>query len=338
MSGSFLLWNTRRDFLANCAHLARMVYFTKKPPDLAARRQALVAEIQIAEQTLATARRAVMDAGKAGWALDKRTPVNARAREAEIDLDGLQNALSDLDAEITAAAEQARVAADEAQRKQTARALTAAAEKLEAAFAPLPDALEAGRAAYTELEHLLGSSGLPVLLQNLALEIPNAVVFHVAELRARAERTLHGDAPACLPAPFIPEIVKTEPAAPPTIQIFSLQNLQWKGGHCGAHQIHALPVYAAKEALRRHVALEADSQEAQAIIHNLQGLPHLLDVKVIDLERDPHTVTVYSASGKKLRDVSPKPFENYRAGEEPKKVWIDRGPEPKPGGPNDDVL
>jgi hypothetical protein len=83
------------------------------------------------------------------------------------------------------------------------------------------------------------------LLGNLSVEIPVAVELFISELRARADQTLAGTAPATLPAPPVLTVVNEEPLKMPTITVFSLERLSWlvdgKRESCGAYQIHGLP-------------------------------------------------------------------------------------------------
>jgi len=88
------------------------------------------------------------------------------------------------------------------------------------------------------------------------------------------------------------------------------------------------------------LAILPDSPRAREIIKNPVGMPHLWNPqKIVDLDRDPRLVSVYDHNtGRHIRDELPTEFENYRANEPPRKVWIERGPEPEPepgGGPND---
>jgi hypothetical protein len=313
-----------------------MALFTKKPLDLSAKRAALVARLHTAETRLAELRQQAVTAARNGTPLDA-----AAAWQAQFDLDALQAALAEIDRERAAQEAQAIQEADEAQRKQTAQALHAAAAEFEQAFAPFAEVMRQGHAAYAKFEHLLGSSGLPTLLQNLAVEIPAAIAIHAAELRARAARVREGTAPPSLPAPPQLEIVKVEPVAP-TISIFSLQSLQWRDAAgrlevCGPFQIHALPVKAAKTALARNLALEPASPRAQAIIHGKDGQPHLLDPgKTYDLDADPNEKKQTGPGGP--GPLRPAPQIQVIDRGPPRTAHFAKGPEPKPGGPNDDVL
>lgn len=318
-----------------------MALFQKKTPNLPSRREALLTRLQAAETKLATLRAAAVAAASAGTPLDA-----ASAWQAQFDVDALQAALVQLDAELAAAAERERIEADRKEREATAKALMAEADGLEKDFAPFPEVMRAGVAAYAQRAHLLGASGLPTLLENLAVEIPNAIAIHAAGLRARAEQTLAGSAPASLPQPFVPEVVKTEPA-PDTIEVFAAAvDLVWKDHRgqpqrLGVYQIGRLPVHAATIALQENLAFKLDDARYTAMREEARktGWPHQHDPGAIrDLDRPAGTLAIYSSSGRKLRDEAPsKPFANIREHEPVKEVWIDRGPEPKPGGngPND---
>jgi hypothetical protein len=126
------------------------------------------------------------------------------------------------------------------------------------------------------------------------------------------------------------------PVPATTIKIFSLGSLQWldergRRQSCGPHGIHALPVAAAKIALKRNLAYTLNDSRYLSMRETAKkvGWPHLADpTTIVDLDRDPNTVEIYSSGGKKLRDEIPfdTKFQNYRENEPARKVWLDGDP------------
>ena len=163
--------------------------------------------------------------------------------------------------------------------------------------------------------------------KKLLVELPPSIEILVGELRGRAQHTLSGTAPPSLPAPPKLEVVPEPPPAP-SVQVFTLESLQWCGERgrresCGPFQIHALPTPVAKIALARGLALKPDSKRAQAIIHNKAGLPHLTDsTKTFDLDRPEGTVEVYR-DGRKVREEPQQRFTPLDRGP-PRQAWVDR--------------
>ena len=319
------------ELLAKSVHFFRMAPFLKKS-DPAAKRAALLARLPLAEAKLTELRAKAVAAAREGSVLDAEG-----AWKAEFELNALRAALIEIEREITEAAETARLAAEKTEREATAKALHAAATEFEAAFAPLPEALHVALASFEKWRHLLGNSGLPTLLENLAVEIPQAVAVFTAELHARAQRTLDGDAPASLPAPPQLTVITPEKAAP-TIQVFSLQSLQWRDERgapqvAGPFQIAALPAAKAKVALQRHWAVEPASPEAQQIIKGAQ--PHIFDPgKIHDLDLDPHAPKVINPLGK-ITAQPPIPGFTVIDRGPPQPARFVKGPAPRPGDPND---
>jgi hypothetical protein len=182
----------------------------------------------------------------------------------------LRNALAQLDAEAAEAKEAERQKADKAERQATAKALEDAADELEKGWlSSFKLAAENGAAIYNRHIHLFGPSGLPVLLGNLAVEIPSAVSVHAAGLRQRAAAVLGGNAPPTLPSPPKLEVIRPEPE-PPTIQILTLQTIACRDASgerrvYGANGIHALPPAAAKTAMQRNLGIEPDSERGREL-------------------------------------------------------------------------
>jgi hypothetical protein len=169
------------------------------------------------------------------------------------------------------------------------------------------------------------------LTANLHRELPPGIELMIAEIRARAEATIAGKAPATLPAPPKLEIVAPEPESP-TISIFSLESLSWldKGvrAGCAPFQIVALPIEAGKIAMERGLAIEPNSPRYVAMREEAKrtGWPHLTDAqKVYDLDRDPSTTSVYSSGGRKLRDE--QTFTQMDRGPPRKASWVNPAPE-----------
>ena len=234
----------------------------------------------------------------------------------------MRAAIEQAEIERAEAEELARQSADKAQREETAKDLHKIADDLEKDVASVPSVLQSLHEAYEAAGPVLPLSGLPQLLQNLSVEIPEIVAGDVGALRARADQTLQGTAPPNMPAPPVLTIIgEVEPLAPVTVSIFSLESLSWidergQRQNCGAFQIRDLPVKAAQIALVRGLAIDPTSPRYKAIREQARtvGWPHLSDpTKIFDLDRDPNTATVYSSGGKRLRD-------------EPTFTQIDRGP------------
>lgn len=178
-----------------------------KPADLAARRDDLQARLSVAEDRLQSLRAdAVTVASSNPDALPALSePCLSRT---EFEIAALTEALRQAEQAIEMAEEAARQEADKAQREATSRGLHLMADALELAAAPVPDALQGLREAFEAASHVLGASGLPQLLQNLSVEIPEVITGFVGEIRARADQTLAGTAPPTVPAPFVPTIIR----------------------------------------------------------------------------------------------------------------------------------
>jgi hypothetical protein len=306
--------------------------FLKKPPvDLNTRRIDLQQRLQNAETALETLRRDAV--ASANDDPDKLADMASAAFQAEFESNAIRAALDQLDIEIAQAAERTRLADDRKVREQTSRDLNAMADRGIKIIRPLVDALAAVHVwLQDDAEAVLGVVGMKELTANLHRELPPGIELMAAEIRARADATLAGRAPATLPAPPILEVVREEPP-PPTIQVFALERLSWldergQRRDCGPFSYHALPPKAAKIALARGLALEPDSMRVKEILSNKHGLPHLVDpMKTYDLDRDPNTVEVFRG-GKKIGEETPQ-FQPYDRGP-PRQVFVTRPPEPEP--------
>jgi hypothetical protein len=315
-----------------------MGIFKKSPVE---RRAALAAQLAAAEAALDKARAAAVQAAVDGAADATQATAEAKIHAAEIHVEVLRNALAELDRQSAAAETAALHAKDRALREETSRRLHKLADQLEKTVAPLPDVLLDLKSSVDSCGSILGPpGGLPTLLENMSKEIPTAIALFVGELRARAEATLAGSAPAGLPAPPILEVVRPEPE-PPTIQLFTLQSLTWldergQRQRCGPFQILSLPVEVAKRALDRQppLALDPESERARNMRASNKNLPHVADpTKTYDLDEDPNLPRVVTRQG--IRPLAPEPtFQPYDRGP-PKQVFIQR-PEPKPAGPDEE--
>jgi hypothetical protein len=305
--------------------------FKKKPKigDLTARRDDLAARLSAAEDRLTKLRAEAVAA--AGVAPEKLGALSESAFRAEFEINALRAAIEQAEHEAAEQEEAARREADRLQREATARELHALADTLELAVAPLPDALEGLRVAITAAQDVIGDSGFTVLLGNLRDEVPAAMKIFVAEIRGRAAQTLTGTAPATLPKPFVPTIIKDEPLPETVIFVLNVK-IAWpvdghgKRAYLGAYQIGSVPEFWAKVAMERGLAIDptGDRYKAMRAEAGRTGWPHIADeMAVRDLDRDPNAATFYNrVTGKKVRDEIPK-FENYRENESPRQVGID---------------
>ena len=122
-------------------------------------------------------------------------------RKAEDDAKAALNALARLDAEIAAAEEKERIAADRKVREATSRHLHALADRLEKQSKAFLDAIPRFAETLDEVAGL-GSpemtefSGLVPLLGHLQVEAGMLLVEHASLVRSRAAATLAGTAPA----------------------------------------------------------------------------------------------------------------------------------------------
>lgn len=302
--------------------------FLKKPPvDLNARRIDLQQRLQSTETALANLRRDAV--ARANDDPGKLSDMAAAAFQAEFESNAIRAALDQIDLEIAQAAEKARLDADRKLREQTSRDLHARADRGEKIIKPLTDALAAVHAwLQDDAEVILDVVGMKELAENLHRELPPGIELMVAEIRARAEATLAGKAPAALPAPPILEVVREEPQATETIEVFANESLCWKD-HRGqlarldVQHIGQLPVHAAKIALARNLAYKLDDPRYLTMRETAKkvGWPHVLDPqRVIDLDRDPNTVSVYSSGGRKVRE---EPVFEVMASQPPRQAeWI----------------
>jgi hypothetical protein len=249
----------------------------KKTKTLDERRQDLAFKLQKAQDDLSGARHNAVQAALAGAGDAEQAGAEDKIHRAEIHTLTLENALLAMDVEIAEAQEAERVAADQAQRQETADDLEQRAVLLEKASAPLAKTLGELKAALDECIPVVGEIGMPGFIGELVKTLPDGCAVIAAEVRARAAATRNGTAPATLPKPFIPQIV-TEPVESPTISIFALENLSFRDEHgqrrtVSAFHIEALPADRAQIALKRNLAVLPDSAHAQAIIKNPHGLP-----------------------------------------------------------------
>jgi hypothetical protein len=302
--------------------------FKKKPKPIEPAE--LSARLTAAEARLQSLRVEAIDAATSDP--DKLPALSESAARLEFEINALTEALRRAEVERAAAEERDRLEADRLQRQQTARDLRTLADALELAVAPLPDVLEGLRVAIDAILPIVGPNGLPDLLRNLGAEIPSAVELFAAEIRARADAVLQGRAPATLPAPFVPSVVREEEPPLPEITVFVLQpRVTWpvdahgRRQSLGPFQIGGVPEFWADIALKRGLAiLPTDSRYATMRAEAAKtGWPHVPDpMAVRDLDRDPNTVQVFSSGGRKLRD-EPTSFENYRKYEPPREAEID---------------
>ena len=177
-----------------------------------------------------------------------------------------------------------------------------------------------------------GAGNFPEFLANLEREAPAICSDFAERLRALAKDTVDRKAPPSLREPFVPAIV---PPSPKLTRVFALRNLVWAGGgHASAYEFGELPPRYADEAIRRGAACSPDDPR----VKNLWGKGISQDpFKVVDLDVPADRVTVLNASsGRVIGYETPlEAFKNYRAGEEPKQVFVARGPDPEPGGPDE---
>jgi len=323
-------------------------FILKRPAQsLDERRQArtdLAHRLQKAQDDLSGARHYAVQAALAGANDTEQAVAEDKIRRAEIHALTLENALLAIDVESDEAEQAKRLAADQAQPKATADDLESRANKLEKAAAPLAGMLADLKEALDGCVPVVGEIGMPGFVAELVKTLPDGCAVIAAEVRARAAATLAGSAPATLPKPFVPQIVETPKG--PTMEVFALEHLKWRPSapgelsHADAFHLVALPSHYAEIALERHVACLPDDPRVQAIIKNKHG-PSAGVPKTIDLDKDPRTVSVYShSSGKHLRDELPagaEPFENFRANEPVRKVFVTKPSEPKPGPSDPDA-
>jgi hypothetical protein len=152
-----------------------------KPADPADRRADLAARLTAAEDRLTKLRADAVSAASTNP--DQLAALSEQAARAEFEADVLSHAIDQTEQVIEEAADLARQEADRAQRETTAAALNAMADRR------------------TEIGDILGAGGtmLPFLV-NLREQLPASAMFHVEELRTRAQAVLDGNAPPCLPA------------------------------------------------------------------------------------------------------------------------------------------
>lgn len=286
--------------------------FKKKPPKAAPKaavQDDLAARLTTAEDRLVKLRAEAVAVASSDP--DKLASLSKSAASLEFEIATLTEALRQAEQAIEIAEEAARREADKILRQQTSKELHALADNLEKAVAPLPDNLEGLRVAIAAALPIIGENVFAVLLANLRAEIPVAVEFFAAEIRARADQTLAGTAPPTMPAPPVLTVIKEEEPLP-EITVFVLDlRVTWPidaGGRrqsLGPFQIGGVPEFWARVAMERGLAILPDSDRYKAMRAEAgkTGWPHVSDpMAVRDLDRDPNTVTVYSSGGKRLRD------------------------------------
>jgi hypothetical protein len=176
-------------------------FFRKKQP-LGARqsqRSALAARLTEAEQAITEAQRAATEAaleGRDDTALDK-AEANIRATQARVIT--LNEAIAALDAEIEALAQKEAADADQKQRAATAREINKLADAIENSLPDIVTSLKRGHVAIEAGRFVFGEIGLYELLAQLERDLPSSFAILASEMRARAEQTIAGIAPATLP-------------------------------------------------------------------------------------------------------------------------------------------
>ncbi len=290
----------------------------KKPPvDLNTRRSDLQTRLQSTGSALESLRQDAV--ARANDDPDKLSGLAQAAFQAEFESNAIRSAIDQIDLEIAEVSEKARLADDRKLREQTSRDLHARADRGQKIIKPLMDALAAVHVwLQDDAEAVLGVVGMKELTANLHRELPPGIELMLAEIRARAEATLAGKAPATLPATPVLTVIE-EPPEPETIEVFANESLYWKNHHgqparLDAHHIGQLPVHAAKIALARGVAFKLDDPRYLMLRETAKktGWPHLLDPRrVIDLDRPEGTTAIYSSGGKKLRDESAPQFQVF---------------------------
>jgi hypothetical protein len=298
--------------------------------DLAARRNDLQARLSAAEDHLQSLRADATVAARD--TPDKLASLSSAAYHLEFEIAALTEALRQAEQAISIAEEAARQEADKILRQQTSKELHALADNLEKAVAPLPDNLEGLRVAIAAALPIIGENVFAVLLANLRAEIPVAVEFFAAEIRARADQTLAGTAPPTMPALPQLTIIKEDEPSPETTLFIPDVRVTWpvdsagRRQSLGPYQIGGIPEFWARVAMERGLAILPDSDRYRQMRAEAArtGWPHVLDQMACrDLDRDPNAVTVHNFNtGRKLRD-EPGPFVNYRENEPERQVGIE---------------
>jgi hypothetical protein len=320
-----------------------MSIFKKSPAD---RRAALAAQLKTAEVALEKARGAAVKAAVDGAADAAQASAEEAIHRSETHVEVLENALAQLDREA-AQAEQAEIAAkDRTAREATSRALHKLADSLEKAVTPLPNVLLDLKSSVDNCGSILGPpGGLPTLLENMSKEIPAAIGLFTGELRARAEATLAGNAPATLPAPPVLEIVPPTPPIPQEpmlVEVFVTRTLEYRlQGEklvriAYPTQKVFLPPAMANQAIGLDAALPAGDPripQERIAISNRQRAAVGHSAEPIRL--DPEPTLHHSRFGVGQQLVEQQPFVNYRESEPPRLAMFSRLPEPAPGSPDE---
>jgi hypothetical protein len=263
-------------------------FFRKKQPieQRQAQRTALAARLAEAESAVAEAQLAATEIALEGGndtALD-RAESNIRSRQARVTT--LNEAIGALDEEIAAQATQEAADADKKQRAATSREINKFADAIENAIPDIVTALRRGHSAIEAGRFLFGEIGLYKLLEDLESSLPSSFAILASEMRARAEQTVAGHAPAVLPTPEV--IIPPAPLIART-RVFALQNLKWMDPEthrlalCQRYDFAELPVELANKALESNVAVAPDNPRIREAKHLRRGAPPLPD-RCVDLD------------------------------------------------------
>ena len=313
-------------------------------------------ELNKATKALDDARAASTAARKEDLSQEKLDKFRRARIEAECDCEELTAVIAELDVEIANLEAKQRAAEDAKVRERTSRELHRRADAGEKLVKPLVDALTTLQTwLKDDVVNVTGSVGMAEIVDRLLSDdkynpgLGPAVKIFADQLRARAADITRGAGLPTLPVPFVPQVVEKQKPGP-TIEVYALQHLRWKqtapGELCSADAFHivALPSHYAKLALERSLALPPDHPRVQEMVRNKHG-PSAGVPRSVDLDEDPNMVSVYEfGTGKHLRDELPganQPFQNYRANEPVKKVWVSRPePQPEPGSsdPNSGIF
>jgi hypothetical protein len=151
-----------------------------------------------------------------------------------------------------------------------AREINKFADAIENSIPDIVASLKRGHTAIEAGRFLFGEIGLYKLLDELESSLPSSFAILASEMRARAEQTVAGHAPAVLPTP---EVI-IPPAPPiPRQRIFALQNLKWMDSEthrqalCEQFDFADLPVALASKALESNPAIPPDSLRIREVKH-----------------------------------------------------------------------